>query len=139
MPLGHLGMNVSDLTRAKAFYDVIMPMLEFEPFLHMDTEFSYRPANGKLGTWIFFYAALEAGDYSRHRPGLQHLAFMARTRETVHKVLAAATALGATILHEPQEFPQYRPDYYATFFQDPDAFTIEIVCHRDANGGTPTS
>lgn len=131
MPLGHLGVNVSDLSSAKAFYDVLMPMLEFEPFVRTDTEFSYRPANGKLGAWIFFYDALEEGEYSRNRPGLQHLAFMVNTREAVHRVLEAATTLGAPLLHEPQEFPQYHDGYYATFFQDPDGFTVEVVCHRD--------
>jgi catechol 2,3-dioxygenase-like lactoylglutathione lyase family enzyme len=130
MPLGHLGVNVADLGRSKAFYDVIMPMLEFEPFFDTETEFSYRPAGGKIGTWIFFYGALEPGEHSRDRPGLQHMAFMVRTREAVHEVLAAATATGAPVVHEPQEFPQYHPGYYATFFQDPDGFTIEIVCHH---------
>ncbi len=78
MPLGHLGVNVADLARAKSFYDTIMPLLGFEPFFDRETEFSYRPAQGKVGTWIFFYKALEDGAYSRHRPGLQHLASMSR-------------------------------------------------------------
>lgn len=131
MPLGHLGVNVADLARAKAFYDAIMPMLAFEPFFDTETEFSYRPAQGKIGTWIFFYGALEQGDYSRHRPGLQHLAFMVDTRAAVRDVLAAALARGATTIHEPREFPEYHEGYYATFFHDPDGFMVEIVCHRD--------
>ena len=131
MPLGHLGVNVADLSRAKRFYDAIMPLLDFEPFFDTDTEFSYRPAAGKIGTWIFFYGALEQGEYSRHRPGLQHLAFMVGTRRAVHDVHAAALELGASTIHEPQEFPQYHEGYYAAFFKDPDGFTVEVVCHRD--------
>ena len=33
MPLGHLGLNVRDLTRAKAYYDKVMPLLGYEDFL----------------------------------------------------------------------------------------------------------
>jgi catechol 2,3-dioxygenase-like lactoylglutathione lyase family enzyme len=131
MPLGHLGVNVADLSRAKSFYDAIMPMLAFEPFFDSETEFSYRPANERVGTWIFFYGALEAGTYSPHRPGLQHLAFMVDTRQTVDDVLAVAVGRGAVTIHEPREFPQYHEGYYAAFLRDLDGFTIEIVCHRD--------
>jgi catechol 2,3-dioxygenase-like lactoylglutathione lyase family enzyme len=131
MPLGHVGVNVADLSRAKGFYDAIMPLLAFEPFFDSETEFSYRPAGGKIGTWIFFYRALEEGAYSRHRPGLQHLAFMVDTRRAVRDVHTAALELGASTIHEPQEFPQYHEGYYAAFFQDPDGFMVEVVCHRD--------
>ena len=131
MPLGHLGVNVAELPRAKSFYDAIMPMLAFEPFFDSETEFSYRPALGKVGTWIFFYGALEEGDHSPRRPGLGHLAFMVDTRQAVRDVLEVATGLGAGTIHEPQEFPQYHQGYYASFFRDLDGFTVEVVCHRD--------
>lgn len=131
MPLGHLGLNVSSLPRAKAFYDVVMPMVEFEPFLSSETEFSYRPADGKVGTWLFFYGALEAGEYSRHQPGLQHLAFIVRTRAAVHKVFDTALRIGAVAVHEPREFPEYHEGYYAAFVQDPEGFMVEFVCHRE--------
>jgi hypothetical protein len=35
-------------------------------------------------------------------------------------------------LHEPREWRQYRSDYYATFFLDPDGFRIEVATARDA-------
>jgi len=73
------------------------------------------PADGKPGTYLFFYPAVEDGDYSRHRPGLQHLAFMVKTRQEVDRLHAWAAGRGATVLHAPREFPQYGPAYYATF------------------------
>jgi catechol 2,3-dioxygenase-like lactoylglutathione lyase family enzyme len=132
MPLGHLGVNVSELARSKAYYDQLMPLLGFEPFFATETEFSYRLADDKPGTWVFFYQALEPGGdarHARHRPGLQHLAFVTKTRDIVHAAHAWAQAQGAEILHEPQEFPQYHPGYYATFWLDPDGFMLEVVCH----------
>jgi catechol 2,3-dioxygenase-like lactoylglutathione lyase family enzyme len=129
--LGHLGVNVQHLAQAKAYYDSLMPLLDFEPYLTAADQFAYRPADGKPGTYLFFYPALEGEGYSRHRPGLQHLAFMVKSRAAVHTVHAKVQELGSLVIHPPQEFPQYHPGYYAMFWQDPEGFMLEVVCHRD--------
>ena len=129
--LGHLGLNVPDLDVAKAYYDQLMPMLGFESFFAADDEFSYRPAEGKPGTFIFFYPAASRSDYSREQTGLQHLAFMLPSRSAVRAVHDYVRDLGGDIAHEPQHFPQYPPPYYATFWLDPFGFMVEAVCHRD--------
>ncbi len=128
--LGHVCVNVPDLGVAKPYYDELMAMVEFEPYLSVPDQFAYCPANGKPGTYLFFYPALEAGEYSRQRPGLQHLAFMVRTKAAVHAVHDWASGRGAEILYEPQEFPQYPPPYYATFWLSPEGFMLEAVCHK---------
>lgn len=129
--LGHLGLNVPDLAAAKAYYDNIMPAIGFEPFLANSDEFAYRPTNGKVGTYLFFYPALDEADYSRHRTGLQHLAFIVPTRSTVRGVHALAMNLSSVIVHEPRHFPEYGPSYFATFWTDPCGFMLEAVCHHD--------
>jgi catechol 2,3-dioxygenase-like lactoylglutathione lyase family enzyme len=131
MPLGHIGVNVPDLARARAYYDALMPLLGFEPFVSDAGQFSYRPAGGKVGTHLFFYPAQENGDHSRHRPGLQHLAFIIKTRAEVHAARDWAVEHGGPVLHEPQEFPQYHPGYYAVFWTDPHGIMLEAVCHRE--------
>ncbi|HEY7485152.1 MAG TPA: VOC family protein [Streptosporangiaceae bacterium] len=132
MPLGHLGINVPDLAPAKAYYDALMPLLGFEPFVSDANQFSYRPAGGKVGTHLFFYRADgDRDDYSRHRPGLQHLAFIVKTRAEVHAAHDWALHHGDPVVHEPQEFPQYHPGYFAVFWTDPRGFMLEVVCHRD--------
>ena len=129
--LGHLGVNVPDLAAAKSYYDQLMPMVGFEPFLASEDEFAFRPAGGKPGTFIFFYPAAEGGPYSRHRVGLQHLAFMVKTRSAVRNVHQFVQLLGGEVLHEPQPFPQYPPPYFATFWLDPFGLMLEAVCHYD--------
>lgn len=129
--LGHLGLNVPDLAAAKRYYDDLMPRLAFEPFVSSADQFSYRPAGGKPGTHVFFYGSQEPGPYSCHRTGLQHLAFMVHTRAEVDALHELVTSRGETVLHEPQEFPQYHAGYYATFWLDPFGFKLEAVCHRD--------
>lgn len=129
MPLGHLGLNVSDLDRAKGYWDELMPMLSYAPVLADDRQFAYAPAGGKVGTWIFFYGG-EPG-YSRHHAGLQHLAFIVKTRSQVHEVYDWAMGKGGPSIREPQELPQYHEGYYAAYWLDPEGFLVEVVCHRD--------
>jgi catechol 2,3-dioxygenase-like lactoylglutathione lyase family enzyme len=134
--LGHLGVNVADLRAAKKYYDALLPLLGFTEFLSADDEFAYRPAGGKPGTYLFFYPSAEPSDYSRHRTGLQHLAFMVKRRsevDDVHRTVAELVAgFGGRVLHRPREFPEYPPPYYATFWLDPWGFMLEAVCHYDA-------
>lgn len=129
--LGHLGVNVPDLGLARTYYGEILPLLGYDLFLDHEDEFAFLPAGGKRGTYLFFYPAGEAASFSRHRPGLQHLAFMVPTRSAVTEVRARVEELGSCIVHEPQEFPQYPPPYFATFWLDPFGFLLEAVCHHD--------
>ncbi|GAA0463243.1 VOC family protein [Streptomyces sp. NPDC046215] len=140
--IGHLGLNVPDLPAAVAYYDRILPLLDFETYFGDATQHAYRPADGKRGTFLFLYQSAESTEppaesttaatgFSRHRTGLQHLAFMARTRGRVREVAALASALGSEIVHAPREFPEYPPPYYATFWTDPHGFLLEAVCHHD--------
>ncbi|MHB8463852.1 MAG: VOC family protein [Acidimicrobiales bacterium] len=129
--IGHLGINVPDLASAKAYYDELMPALDFESFFSDTDQASYRPANGKPGTYLFLYRAREPNGYSHHRVGLQHLAFVVPTRSSVHRVRDLVSRLGSVVLEEPQSFPQYPPPYFATFWHDPHSFMLEAVCHHD--------
>jgi catechol 2,3-dioxygenase-like lactoylglutathione lyase family enzyme len=133
--LGHIGINVPNLDAARRYYGALMPLVGFETFLDTDDEFAYRPMAGKPGTYLFFYPSAEQSVYSRHRTGLQHLAFMVRSRSAVTAVHWAAAdlaaQLGGHVMHEPQVFPQYPQPYFATFWLDPWGLMLEAVCHHD--------
>jgi catechol 2,3-dioxygenase-like lactoylglutathione lyase family enzyme len=129
--LGHLGVNVSDLDVARTYYSALMPALGFDLFFDAGDEFAYRPAGGKRGTFLFFYRALEDGSYSRHRAGLQHLAFTVPDRHSVHGAFDTALALGSREVHAPRAWPEYPPPYFAAFGLDPFGFMLEAVCHHD--------
>jgi catechol 2,3-dioxygenase-like lactoylglutathione lyase family enzyme len=135
--LGHVGINVPDLGAARRYYGTIMPLVGFELYVDADDEFAYRPASGKPGTYLFFYPSAEQSHYSRHQTGLQHLAFMVRTRSAVHAVHTVVAELAAMsrgdVVHEPQVFPQYPQPYFATFWLDPWGVMLEAVCHHDRN------
>jgi catechol 2,3-dioxygenase-like lactoylglutathione lyase family enzyme len=131
--LGHLGINVPDLAVAKSYYDELMPLVGFTTFFSAGDEIAYRPAGGKPGTFLFLYPAAADTGYSREAPGLQHLAFMVKTRSAVRAVHEHALRAGGTVVHPPREFPQYPPPYFATFWLDPFGFMLEAVCHYDAD------
>src|SRR5258708_1551500 len=103
-----------------------MPLVGFEIYIDADDQFAYRPMAGKPGTYLFFSPSAEQSHSPRHHAGLQHLAFMVRTRSAVnpvHTVVAELAARsGGRVMHEPQVFPQYPQPYFATFWLDPWGF-----------------
>ena len=128
MPVGHIGINVSDLEISYSYYRTLMPYLAYEPFLAEDDQFAFQPANNKRGAFIFFYPGQNG--YRPDSVGLQHLAFMLPTRLSVDEATGVALDLGSEIVHPPQEWPEYPPPYYASFWRDPDGITLEAVCHK---------
>ena len=134
--LGHLGINVPDLGAARRYYSAIMPLVGFEIYLDADDQFAYRPAAGKPGTYLFFYPSAEQSQYSRHRTGLQHLAFMVRTRSAVNdrplrSPPNSRRSSAAVCCTSRRSFLQYPQPYFATFWLDPWGFMLEAVCHHD--------
>jgi catechol 2,3-dioxygenase-like lactoylglutathione lyase family enzyme len=129
--LGHIGLSVPDLVATRNYYGDLFPMVGFEEFLATEDRLAYRPADGKPGTFVFFYRARRTDPYDRDAIGLQHLAFMLKSRSAVRRVHAWAAGRGDTILDAPQDFPQYPPPYFATFWLDPHGFKLEAVCHHD--------
>lgn len=126
--IDHIGIGVPDLAAAKVYYDGLMRVLGLKEWFKPDTldGFNFGPDGGR-GTQIFFYQALEESDYSRHRTGLQHLAFMVASRAVVREAHEWACAQGNEILHEPRIFPEYGPHQYATYWLDPHGIMLEAV------------
>ena len=134
--LGHVDLVCRDLPRSLAFYRAVFgPLGLEEPFL-VDGERGEQihylrfPAagSGSLG----LRQALEEQEFELYAPGLHHLAFAVEARADVDAAHAAALRAGGEILHAPRLFPQYRHDYYATFFPRPDGFRLEVATARDA-------
>ena len=119
--LDHLSIQCADVAASAAFYDTVLApiggtrVVEFGPVIG----FGVPPMPD---FWI-----------GPHRTGEgfkeSHIAFSAPNRDAVRAFLAAATAAGAEVLHEPRLWPEYHPNYYGAFVRDPDGNNIEAVCH----------
>jgi catechol 2,3-dioxygenase-like lactoylglutathione lyase family enzyme len=131
--LGHVDLVCRDVERSVAFYRNVLGLGEsafFDGERGETIHYLRFPAygSGSLG----LRQASEEQPFELYAPGLHHIAFAVESRSDVDDVHKAVVAAGATVLHEPREWPQYRPDYYATFFLDPDGFRIEVATARDA-------
>ncbi len=127
--IDHIGIGVPDLPAAKRYYDELMPVLGLSQWFPTtpDGSFNLGP-DGARGPQLFFYQALEEHDYSRHRPGLQHIAFMVQSRAIVREAYEWAVAHEAEIVDQPREHPEYGV-HYATYWLDPHGIMLEAVCH----------
>jgi glyoxylase I family protein len=67
----------------------------------------------------------------RQSPGVHHIAFAAPTRLAVDDLYQTLSAMHATVLDPPRDYPQYEPGYYAVFFLDPDGIKLEYVFTPD--------
>jgi catechol 2,3-dioxygenase-like lactoylglutathione lyase family enzyme len=123
VPIDHFGLGVPDVDAAKTYYDELMPMLGFQSCFGN----GYCPIDWQ-GTQLFLYRAPRDEPYSRHRPGLQHIAFLVNTHAEVDAVHQWVRDRGEEVLHAPRIFPQFGEHHYATYFLDPHGFKLEVVC-----------
>ena len=122
---------VLDSTDARAlaeFYRALLGYLEYR-VLHE------RPgvlgmSNGGTDFWLIAAPAERRG-HAPHRqnPGLNHVALRVPARADVdrfHEEFLKARGIPA-LYGGPREYPEYRPGYYAVFFEDPDRLKLEVV------------
>jgi catechol 2,3-dioxygenase-like lactoylglutathione lyase family enzyme len=132
--IDHIGIGVPDLDATKEYYDELMSILGLRAWFDLGPggPLNYGP-DGELGSQLFFYQA-EDGPYSRLQTGLHHIGFLVASREIVRQAHEWARGRDAVILDEPQEFPQYGPHCFATYWLDPHGFKLEAVCHTPEEG-----
>src|SRR5215472_6353125 len=134
-PVHHLDLNVLDLQRSRTFYDRLLMQLGYRRVDYSspgELEGFDWLAPDHLGRFsVGLYPASDATAYSRHTPGVHHIAFAAPTRIAVDDLYHTLIAMEATILDPPRDYPQYEPGYYAVFFLDPDRIKLEYVFTLD--------
>jgi catechol 2,3-dioxygenase-like lactoylglutathione lyase family enzyme len=138
--LGHVDLVCSDLERSLAFYLAVFGGLGIEDSAQFPGErgetIHYlrfpRRGSGSIG----LRQALEDVPFELYAPGFHHLSLAVEGTADVERAHEAAKAAGATVLHPPRHWPAYHPEYFATFFLDPDGFRVEVAAGRDARVST---
>ncbi len=124
--LHHVELYVADLNRSLAFWDWFLRELGYSEFQSWDSGKSFKFGD----TYIVFVQAERRfcqEPYHRCRPGLNHLAFHAKSREQVDQISREIQYRGLKLLY-PERHPYAGGEgYYALFFEDPDRMKVELV------------
>lgn len=127
--IDHIYLSVSDLTRSEVFYDkLLVDFLGFrknrftlsgDPHVqYFDRHFGYvlRPAH-------------DDSAFDAYSPGLHHICLRVESSEEVVELAERLRRSG--IEATPAKcYPEYAPDYWGTFFNDPDGIRLEITNFR---------
>jgi catechol 2,3-dioxygenase-like lactoylglutathione lyase family enzyme len=116
----HLGLNVRDLAKTRAFYTAALAPLG------LGLQWDKMPgvvAFGAPGRPQLWFTERSDG------PTGVHIALVAANRAQVDAFHAAALAAGGKDNGAPGLRPQYHPNYYGAFVFDPDGHNLEAVCH----------
>jgi len=127
--IDHIYIAVSDLARSEVFYDlVLLDVLGFrknkftlggDPHIqYFNRHFGYvlRPART--------YGAQDADS-----PGLHHFCLRVASADEVATVASHLRSSGIET-SKAKLYPEYAPDYWATFFTDPDGIRLEVTNYR---------
>jgi catechol 2,3-dioxygenase-like lactoylglutathione lyase family enzyme len=126
--LDHVSIAVSDLDRARPFYDAIMSALGAEKVYDRADALGYgarcRPGDAEH-TYLAVYAS--TGSFA---PSRRHWCFKAASRGMVDVFHERGLGAGGLDDGAPGPRVHYHPSYYAAFLLDPDGNRLEAVCHR---------
>ena len=118
----HVGVNVRDFERSRAFYrQALEPLGLRETMAFEEWKAAAFGPEGSYGFWIAQREPFGTGT---------HVAFTCDDRETVDAFHAAALAAGGTDNGPAGLREHYHPTYYGAFVLDPDGNNIEAVCHK---------
>jgi catechol 2,3-dioxygenase-like lactoylglutathione lyase family enzyme len=120
--IDHVQLVVKDLAASKRFYVAAFEVLGI-------------PLGGEAEQHFWadelFVSSKESREAQGALTGRMHLAFQAKSRETVDRFHRAVLAAGGKDNGAPGERP-YHPGYYAAFALDPDGNNVEAVYHGPA-------
>jgi glyoxylase I family protein len=124
----HLYIAASDLARSERFYDRVMGILGFRKNAFViggDPHVQYY--NRHFG--YVLRPARVARAHDPFSPGLHHLCWRVESIDDVAAVASALQAAGIAAT-DPACYPDYAPDYWATYFTDPDGLRLEVTNYR---------
>ena len=127
--IDHIYITVSHLARSEVFYDkVLLKVLEFRKNkFTLDGEPHVQYFNRHFG--YVLRPSRSPSTHNSYAPGLHHFCLRVDSIEDVVAVAAQLRAAGIDAT-EAKNYPEYAPDYWATYFFDPDGIRLEITNYR---------
>jgi glyoxylase I family protein len=127
--IDHVYIAVSNLERSESFYDrVLLDALGFRKNKFMlGGEPHVQYFNRHFGYVLRPSRAPKAHD--SYAPGLHHLCLRVNSVADVKAVADRLREVGLDA-SESKLYTEYAPDYWATFFTDPDGIRLEVTNYR---------
>lgn len=131
MAIDHVSIGVTNMARAKAFYDAVLTHIGLTPVMPVEiggqlVGVGYGDNPMKPSFWIQFPIN---GQPASMGNGV-HIAFTAPSRAAVDAFFLAALEHGGIEDGRPGLRSEYHPDYYGAFVRDPDGNKIEACAHK---------
>jgi catechol 2,3-dioxygenase-like lactoylglutathione lyase family enzyme len=125
--VGHIGIEVSNLSSSKKFYKALLGGLGFK--IIMDVEGGVGFSNQHFQIWV---SESQKPRVKRKAPTgeeivvADHLAILVQDKEIVEAIETKMKKEAFEALFPCEEHPQFEPGYHAVSFCDPDNYVIEI-------------
>ncbi len=133
--IDHISIGVTDLARAKRFYDDVLATIGCACIFTVDVpgEGAVTHGYGEIGSdhprfWIGLPE--KRIDCSANAEGGAHICFQAKSRAHIDAFHAAALKAGGKDNGKPGLRPQYHENYYGAFVFDLDGNKIEACSHH---------
>ena len=126
----HVELWVPDLARAERSWGWLLGELGYRP--HQSWERGRSWLLGATYVVVEQSPAMTADPHDRRRPGLNHLALDAGTREELDALVDAAPAHGWSLLFADRHPFAGGPEHRAGYLVDEDGFEVELVARRTA-------
>jgi catechol 2,3-dioxygenase-like lactoylglutathione lyase family enzyme len=127
--IDHIYITVSDVVASERFYDrvlgVVLGFRKNEFVLSGDRHIQYF--NRHFG--VVLRPARVSSGHEPYSAGLHHFCFRVDSKAEVQAVAEELREQGIDAT-EGKLYPQYAPDYAATFFEDPDGIRLEVTNYR---------
>ena len=122
--VAHTNLTVSNWEVCREFYDALLPFLGMEQVFD-GKDFVYY-VGGRTAMAIGRCDPEHEGKrFQQNAVGLHHHCWRARSREDVDTVHKHLLAIGATVVHAPEE-GGWAPGYYSVLFEDPVGTRLEV-------------
>lgn len=132
---GHVGINVTDLERAKHFYRAVFGFDLAGEGTEPERRFAFLSDNGRLVLTLWEQST---GRFDAASPGLHHLSFQVETIEQVKEAERRVRAEGVTLYHNGIVPHSEGATSGGIFFEDPDGTRLEIYAPVSVDGTAPS-
>ena len=128
---GHVGINVTDLSRSRAFYTDAFGLETIGGSSDGPQRFAFL---GRGESVVLTLWEQSRGSFDKNAPGLHHLSFQAESIDAVRAAEERLKKRGVKFLYDGVVPHREGADSGGIFFEDPDGLRLEIFTPTGAKG-----